>query len=292
MFADACRAALKYTRPVAVSVRQYDGSVRTDYASFIILNREGWAITAGHVFDSFVKFTEDKKKMAEINEINANRVQKPGSPISEIRIDKTMLTNHSFWWGWDGVAMNDILVNRQADIAIGRLENFNPAWVEEYPVFAEPSKISIGESICRLGYPFIEVIPKFHEESNAFEIPKVTESAAYATDGMISLIGNRGRSKDNTCDIVNIETASPGLRGQSGGPMLDREGHLCGMQVMTVHRALGFHPMAELDGQKYLENQFLNAGVGLHISTIMQLLDSRNVRYQKCWENPEFRIVD
>ncbi len=292
MFANACQVALNYTRPVAVSIRQHDGTVRTDIGSFIVLNSDGWAITAGHVFDSLVKFTEDKKKISEINDINASRVQKNGSLSSEIKLDKTMITNHSFWWGWDGVAMNDILVNRQADIAIGKLTNFNPRWVNEYPVFADPSSIRIGESVGRIGFPFIDIVPKFHPESNAFEIPKITEKSAYASSGMISVIGERGRSKDDTCDIVNIETSETGLRGQSGGPIFDVEGRLVGMQVMTVHRALGFHPTAELDGQKYLENQFLNAGVGLHISTIMQLLDSRGIDYNRSWDKAEFRIVE
>ena len=73
MFADACQKAMGYTRPVAVSTRTLDGTLRTDIASFIIVNKDGWAITAGHVFDSFAKFQSDSKKMEEIDAINSGR---------------------------------------------------------------------------------------------------------------------------------------------------------------------------------------------------------------------------
>ena len=121
MFAEACEKASKFTRPLVISVRQQDGKVMTDCASFVVINDHGWVITAGHVFDSFVRYQADQNKIKEINEINANRRSDPSAPSNEIKLDKNLLTNHSFWWGWDGVRLTEAYVNRQMDLAIGRL---------------------------------------------------------------------------------------------------------------------------------------------------------------------------
>ena len=108
MFAEACQKAMKYTRPVAVSTRMHDGTCRTDVGTMIVINSDGWAITAGHLFDSFVKFREDTKKIEEIDKLNTTRVQHPNAPSTQIRVDKDFITNHSFWWGWDGVRLNNV----------------------------------------------------------------------------------------------------------------------------------------------------------------------------------------
>jgi hypothetical protein len=292
MFADACQKAMSFTRPVAISTRLYDGTLNTDIGSMIVINEEGWIITAGHVFDSFVKFQKDMKKMEEINEINASRVQNPNAPSSEIKMDKSMITNHSFWWGWDGVRINNVYVNREVDIAVGKLEPFNPAWVKDYPVFIDPDHMRIGTSVCRGGYPFINIKPEFMEDKKAFRIPGIpNQKFFYPLEGIYSHYEEKGRSIDGTCNKNYIETSSIGLKGQSGGPIFDKDCRIYGMQVLTDHRPLGFHPTVELDGQKYIENQFINVGVGIHVSTIFEVLDSRHIRYQKEGDESGFRIV-
>jgi len=293
MFAEACQKVMKYTRPVAVSTRNYDGTCNTDIATMIVINSDGWAITAGHVFDSFIKHQNDLKKIKEIEELNASKTPNPNSPPSEIKIDKGMITNHSFWWGRDGIRLNNVLVNRQVDIAIGKLEPFDSSWVTEYPVFADPSHMRIGFSICRAGYPFINFKPEFVEDVKAFRIPKVpSDEFFYPTEGIYTHLQDRGKSLDGSCQMKYIETSTPGLRGQSGGPIFDRNGHLLGMQIMTEHRPTGFHPVAELDGQKYVENQFMNIGIGIHVSTIFELLDSRNIRYSMEGDETGYRIIN
>jgi hypothetical protein len=292
MFADACQKVMKYTRPVAVSTRRYDGTLNTDVSTMIVVNSDGWIITAGHVFDSFFKFQSDMKKIEEINNINSSRVQNPNAPNNEIKIDKTLLTNHSFWWGWDGVKINNVMINRQADIAIAKLEPFDPSWISEYPVFADPDHMQIGTSVCRAGFPFIKIDPEFLEGPKAFRIPKIpSDRLFYPIEGLYSHLEVLGKAKDESCNIKYIETTTPGLKGQSGGPIFDSKGRIFGMQIFTDHRPTGFHPTAELDGQKYIENQFFNIGVGLHVDTIFELLDKRGVRYFKEGDESGFRII-
>jgi len=292
MFADACQKAVRYTRPIAISTRRHDGTLQTDVASMIIVNSNGWAITAGHVFDSFVKFQGDDKKMKEVEQINLQRQQKAGSPSPEIKIDGSLITNHSFWWAWDGARFNNVYVNRQIDIAIGRIDNFDPSWVKEYPVFADPDKMRVGTSLCRGGYPFINIKPDFNLQTMTFAIPKITEKEFYPTDGMLGHLTYRGKSIDGGYDMHYIETSTPGIKGQSGGPIFDSKGLVYGMQTLTEHRELGFHPTAELDGQKYIENQFMNIGVGLSTKTLIEIFRSKNVRFDMEGDESGFRIIE
>lgn len=293
MFADACQKVMKYTRPVAISVRHYDGSLRTDVGAMIVVNSDGWILTAAHMFDSFFKFQNDLKKIEEINGINSSRSQNSKSPSSEIKIDKDLITNHSFWWGWDGVRVNNVMINRQADIAIGKLEPFDPSWVTEYPVFADPEHMRIGTSVCRGGFPFIKFTPEFLDGPKAFRIPKlVSDNLFYPMDGLYAHMENRGKSADGSCTLRYIEVTTPALKGHSGGPIFDRDGRIFGMQIFTEHRSMDFHPTAELDGQKYIENQFLNLGVGLHVSTLFEMMEKRGIRYFKEGDESGFRIVD
>lgn len=292
MFSEACQKAMAYTRPVAVSTRLYDGTLHTDIGSMMIINDKGWMITAAHLFDSFFKFQNDMKKMEEINNINSDRAQVQGAPSSEIKMDKTMITNHSFWWGWDNVRVVNAMINRQADVAVGKLEPFSPDMVKEYPVFVDPDHMRIGTSLCRGGYPFINITPDFIESAKAFKIPKIpAERFFYPNEGILTHFENKGKSADGSCTLRYIETSSPGLKGQSGAPIFDRNGLVYGMQIFTEHRATGFHPMAELDGQKYLENQFMNIGVGSHVSTLFELMDKRGVEYNKEGDESGFRII-
>lgn len=293
MFAEACQKAMKYTRPVAVSTRMHDGTCRTDVGTMIVINSDGWAITAGHLFDSFVKFREDTKKIEEIDKLNTTRVQHPNAPSTQIRVDKDFITNHSFWWGWDGVRLNNVLVNRQIDVAIGKLEPFDPSWVTEYPTFADPNHMRIGTSLCRGGFPFINITPEFDEARKAFRIPKiVAEQYFYPNEGIYTHTEDKGRSADGSCQLRYIETSSVGLKGQSGGPIFDSKGRIYGMQIFTDHRSLGFHPSVELDGQKMIENQFINIGVGVHVATLIELMNKRDVRFNMEGDESGFRIID
>ncbi len=74
-----------------------------------------------------------------------------------------------------------------------------------------------------------------------------------------------------------IETSSPGLRGQSGGPIFDLDGTIWAIQSMTAHLELGFTPRVQGVG---VEHQFLNVGMGVHVETILGLLNEAGVSYE------------
>jgi hypothetical protein len=294
MFAEACRKAASYTRPLVINTRQHDGKVNTETATFMVVNRDGWVISAGHVFDSFVKFQSDQNKIKEVNEINSNRqsAAEAGAPNALIKVEPTALTNHSFWWGWDGVILKHVYVNRQVDIAVAKLDRFNPDWVKNYPVFADPAESVPGTSLCRLGYPFININADFDTAKNNFRIPALNAAELiFPNDGIHTRTVKKGVSKEGNFQMTYIETSTPGLKGQSGGPIFDTKGRVHAMQVSTMHIPLGFHPTVEYEGRNEVEHQFLNVGLGLSTATIRAVLDSKNVKYDAEGDETGFRIV-
>lgn len=292
MFADACQKVAEFTRPVIVSTRLQNTDVKTECGTFIVVNREGWAITVGHIFDSFLKYQTDTNKMKEIESLNESRRSLPGAPSMDVKPDPSYIVSHSFWWGWDRVRMTSVFINRQIDIAVFKLEPFDPSWVREYPVFKDPDHLRQGTSVCRMGYPFTNVNSTYDETTKSFKIPKLPlREALFPNEGIHTRTLDKGTTKDGFRRRY-VETSSAGLRGQSGGPIFDTEGRVYAMQVGTMFLPLGLHPTAEYDGSTMVENQFLNVGLGVHVGTIRDILDSRGVRYVAEGDESGYRIID
>ena len=75
-----------------------------------------------------------------------------------------------------------------------------------------------------------------------------------------------------------LETSSPGLRGQSGGPTFDEKGAIWALQAQTVTYPLDLEaPKAALRVREHIEHQFLNVGRGIHAETIIGLLEENCV---------------
>lgn len=286
MFADACSKAKHYARPVVDSIRTYDGSVVSTVGTFIVINSDGWIVTSGHLFDNFVRFQTDQNKLKEFRELKERSTDDVLQPPSDT------ILNHSFWWGWDGVILKDAFIHRQLDICIGRLDGFNPSWVETYPILGDPDRTRCGMSLCRLGFPFLNFETGFDNERNAFRIPRIdSENVIFPNECMCTRHIRKGRSKDGKVDMDYVETSTPGLRGQSGGPIVDIHGNLRAVQVSTASFPLDFHPVANYNGQHTVESQFLNIGLGVDVGIIRRLLDERGVRYSAEGDETGYRII-
>lgn len=266
MFVKALKKAFGFTRPVVISTRTVDGTVKSAVATMILVNPEGWAITAGHVFDKQVKYSKDREKIAEAEK-------------SGLEKDPEWITNHSIWWGMDGVVPEKAYVDRQVDLAVVKLKGFKGSSVKEYPVFRDPSTLFPGTSLCRLGFAFKEVDSSYDESKKAFKLAKGTLPLPFFPNaGMHTRNVMKGESMEKHKQLY-VETSTPGFKGQSGGPIVDVDGMIYAMQVHTAHLSLDFHPMVEYNGEKMVENQVLNVGLGLHVETITKILDEKGINY-------------
>ena len=76
-----------------------------------------------------------------------------------------------------------------------------------------------------------------------------------------------------------LETSSPGLMGQSGGPIFDVRGTVWSIQSRTMHLPLGFNPPVPNATRGEVEHQFLNVGWGTHPQTLVGALRGRGVTF-------------
>jgi S1-C subfamily serine protease len=76
-----------------------------------------------------------------------------------------------------------------------------------------------------------------------------------------------------------IETSTPGLRGQSGGPLFDVKGEIWGIQSRTVHLELGFSPKKKDGPREIVEHQFMNVGLAAHVSHLVELFRQHGVQF-------------
>ncbi|GAB3510899.1 S1 family peptidase [Emticicia fontis] len=288
MFAKAYQIASNYTQPVLISIVRFDGTVECSVGSFVIVNADGWIVTAAHIFDIMLTHQRDTAEInqynQEVSEIEGNKYlssQDKKRRLAKLKYNPKWISTYSYWWGADIHGIDNIFLLTENDLAIGRLTNYNPQFCAQYPVFKKSDNLAIGTSLCKLGYPFHEVKATFNEATNAFQIaPNALPIPRFPIDGIFTREVLQPNSGNNQYEIKFIETSTPGFRGQSGGPIFDTAGNIWAIQSRTAHLALGFSPKIVVDNKEITEHQFINVGMGVHVETILKFLDANKVRYQ------------
>jgi len=167
-------------------------------------------------------------------------------------------------------------------LVIGRLEPFNQKIISTYPVLKDPAlNLNIGTSLCKLGYPFHDIKASFNDTKNTFELaPGSVPLPLFPIEGIYTRNIIAGKSKNGKYDIKFLETSTPGLRGQSGGPIFDSNGVVWALQSRTNHFPLGFSPKIRKNGKEVEENQFLNVGWGIHPELIVAFLSDNGIKFR------------
>ncbi|TAK00417.1 MAG: serine protease [Chloroflexota bacterium] len=288
MFAAANSLARRFTFPMIVSTRHWKRSVETAVGAFVVLNRDGWIVTTAHAFGLVSKAQADAPKVAahaaRVAAVRADSATAPDRLERELAAleetaDPTWITNVSTWCGRDGVALRDVRVVPAADIAIGRLDPALPEMLTAVPVLKNPATgLDPGRSLCRLGFAFTKVKATFDESVAGFRVQG--EVPYFPLEGMFTRIVDAGQTPDRKFRLRFIETSSPGLRGQSGGPLFDVDGRIWGIQSRTQHLALGFNPEAEIAGKKSQVPQFINLGLAVHVGTLIEILADAGIAHE------------
>jgi hypothetical protein len=171
------------------------------------------------------------------------------------------------------------------DLAFARLDPFDPASVTGYPVFKNPSKDFVqGTSLCKLGFPFHSFQPTYDEAKSTFLLPKeALPMPRFPIEGIFTRqveVEVPDLPEQLPFPIRYVETSTPGLRGQSGGPTFDVQGRLWALQAKTQHYPLGFDPQIPGGKKNEREHQFLNVGLGVHAETIIGILNLHKIDYE------------
>lgn len=286
MFADACEKMMKCTFPIVHSRHFLNGSTKSGLGAMVVINPDGWAFTAGHILFSLLKHKDCMNKIMETDSWNREH------PEEKREYDRLWSDHHSFWLGVQGTEIHNAYINMELDIALIKLKNFRREYVSEYPVFKDPSKVRPGTSICRLGFPFAPAVTTFDAEKNAFAFKEgILPFPFFPNDGIVTRDINMGMtSPPEIFPKYFVETSTPGLRGQSGGPIFDTAGRIIGIQSRTAHMKLGFNKIVTDDGVEMPE-QFMNLGIGVHVKTLMEIMDKKGVKYKSECDDDGYRII-
>lgn len=285
MFADACEKAIGCSFPIVVSLRRVNGKIENSVCTAVMVNKDGWFITAGHIFEPSRKYNEDVAKMRKIDEDRKN-----GTVDRNAAYDSEWISQHSIWCGRDTARLSEVQVFPDVDMAVGWIIGAEDM-IKKFPIFKDPAKVRIGESLCRMGYPVNDDdITEYDESKSAFVMKKGTQFAAFANEGMHTRNIYTGED-GNGIKKLFLEMSSPGLPGQSGGPILDRSGSIVAMHIGNVSLELKSSPIT-VNGRNVADEQYINIGIGVHVDTIMKILNSKGIKFDSECDIGEYRIVD
>ena len=292
MFSHALSIASGFTRPVVLSSRTSQGECRGTIGAYVVLNAEGWILTAGHLLEIVRQHQESVRRhqgyrdnVVEFQRDTAadKRFRKRGVRTLH-RPEAASVSQHSVWWGADNMRLVEAKVLPAADLALGRLDPFDAASIPHYPVLKDPARgYTPGRSLCKLGFPFQQIVPVYDEEANTFTLPPGSVPLAlFPLESMFTRIVNTrapGSGEGETSAF--IETSTPNLIGQMGGPVFDAKARLWGIQSHTMHNPLGFQPPVPGGSHGQVEHQFLNTGLAVPANVIAAFLENEGIAYRR-----------
>ncbi|HEY7585437.1 MAG TPA: serine protease [Candidatus Deferrimicrobiaceae bacterium] len=288
MFADACKLAIRYTYPVITARRYFDRTTECGCAAFIVLNDQGWIATAAHLLAadealqrSCREISDYSGKILRIRKDSRLTHKEKQRRISGLKTDPKWVTDVTFWWGSDGVRLREVRLLPEADLAVGRLEPFDPERFRPFPTVKNPACLDVGTPLCKLGYPFQRVNATYDGPGGGFRLAAGSlPTAGFPMEGIYTRTLSAGRSSDGRYEIKFLETSSPGITGHSGGPLFDSRGTVWGVQSRTDMHS--FRVKTRIPGKARSGDEVLslNLGVAIHPELIVSFLRDNDVRFR------------
>lgn len=291
MFQAAIEKVAAFTRPIHTILRTYGGKqIIPGAATLFFVNEEGYAVTCKHVIQLLAasdKLTKNynafKKEREQLPRDGKYRKNLKGlelkyklNPETEIQIKNTFVdcvdSMSGFTWH----------LHPKYDLAILKFNDFKTLHYRDFAIFKkDTSQIKQGEFLCRLGFPFPEFNNFRFDESTdeiAWTQTGIKTSPRFPLEGMVT----RFLAEDNK--IFGIEMSTPGLKGQSGGPLFNQEGIVYGIQFSTKHLHLGFDI---IEKEVLLNNRiknvsdhaFIHLGQCIHADIIKEFLKLHQVKF-------------
>lgn len=291
MFIQAIERVAQFTRPINTIQRNYGASkILPGSSTLFFVNDQGYAITCKHVVEmlaaseninlQFQNFKNERVKFATDGRYKTHlrglELKYKFLPETTIQLKNTFVDCVDSMSGFTWHAHPTL------DLAILKFNDFKKLHYTDYARFLkDTTTIKQGKSLCRLGFPFPEFSNYTYNQGND-DIEWSTEgfnhSPRFPIDGMVT------RFLAEKDKLYGIELSTPGLRGQSGGPLFDEKGRVCGMQFSTKHLHLGF----DLIDQEILVNNklkkvsdysFMHLGQCIHADAIKAFLKEHNVTF-------------
>ena len=291
MFIQAIERVAEFTRPINTIQRNYGANkILPGSSTLFFVNENGYAVTCKHVVEmlaasetinlQFQSFKNERQK------IGADGRQKSLIKGLELKYkylaETTIQLKNTFVDCVDTMSGFTWHAHPTLDLAILKFNDFKKLHYRDCARFLkDTTTIKQGKSLCRLGFPFPEFTNYTYNQTNddiEWSSEGFSHSPRFPIDGMVT------RFLAEKDKMYGIELSTPGLRGQSGGPLFDEKGRVCGMQFSTKHLHLGF----DLIDQEILVNNklkkvsdysFMHLGQCIHADAIKSFLKEHDVVY-------------
>ena len=301
---ELARRAGKYTFPVISIYRTWDGRTGYGVGSCIVLNKDGWVLTTSHVAE-FVPLVKRHREEREEHERRVAEIESSPGLTSEEKREQLgptppnpdWITNHVLIWGVPGFeelkpVAREIRADIAADLAVARLEPFDPARIEDYPVFLpRAAEIPPRAALYRFGFLPDGVRVAFKEAEKFFDIElgsgplRLFASVGIHARELLLLVEQEAR------DVTLIDILGTAAGGLSGGPVLDAQGRLCGLQIGKTN--LGFelhtHALDAPDSTPTSSPKYVRA---VHARSIGDFLAGVKIPYQEAEPGTDTRTSE
>lgn len=291
MFVEALDQVDQFTRAIHFICR-YHGSAEIipQTATMFFVNEQGCAVTCKHVADNLIysdkfytRYLQFRKEFSYFEREKVAALEK--KRLEEkygLRSDSLIRIKSSFPDSVNGDYRLVIHRHPVYDLAIVQFQGYSEI---KYKGFArllkDETKVRPGRTLCRLGYPFPEFSNyRFNKDTDDIEWSQSgrISTPAFPIDGIIT------RQVADQNGIFGIEMSTPGLKGQSGGPLFDTKGIVYGMQSATQHLHLGFDQVnrevvSEGIRKRVSNFPFLNVGRCVHVRIIKEFLRAKKIKF-------------
>jgi Trypsin-like peptidase domain len=295
MFVSAIEEIQEFTRPVHTIVRHYHNDfIQPGAATLFFVNQYGVAITCKHVVEQMLQeqainqhysnFKAEKNELG--NKIDGQYKRK----LKELEIKYNYIAPDAvaqiknFLINCTDSKSYDYFPHPTLDLAIIKFKDVKQVFYRSHARFLKDgSTLKQGRYLCRYGFPFAEFTNFNYDTINdeiGFTETGNKSSPPFPIDGIVTRHVAEGQQ------IVGIELSTPGLRGQSGGPLFDTNGVICGMQSHTVQYHMGFDEQKiEIisKGKKTytINHSFLNVGRCVHVNAIKDFLTQNDIGFSE-----------
>lgn len=282
MYKKSIKDNSKYLVPFVQGIKYYGSdNIEHGLGTMIILNENGDILTCKHIADQFIvndKLNKNYNKL--LNEIESAKDKDELKKVEK----KYNLENNSVVLSKIDLPFKisniEIKMHKYLDLAIISFKGIKIK-LDNYPVFSKENPMQ-GQSVCKLGYAFPEYsLFEYSKDKNDIVIKDkvISNFPLFPMDGIVTRL-----VMDENNNLSMFEMSTPGIRGQSGGPIFSPEGLIYGIQSMTKQLDLNFDITGKvkrgIENKEVIYTPFINLGIGVSSKEIIKFLDENGVEYK------------
>ena len=285
MYKKSVKDNSQYLIPFVEGIKFYGSdNIINNCGTMIILNNKGDILTCAHIAYEFANVdTLNKKYPQIISELKKAKNKGQRSQVEKkysLKKDTPVLARINIHLNLPIDCPYQVITHKYLDLALIRfkgVDSTRPC----YPIFSDKFPEQ-GQNLCKLGYPFPEYdIFEYSGENESI----IIKSNARENYPIFPLDGIMTRGINDGNSIVSMfEMSTPGLKGQSGGPIFSPEGVVYGIQCATEQLDLNLDVSGlvtrGIEKKRVNYTPFINLGVGISSVEIIKFLEENGVEFQ------------